>query len=107
MDLEISFEFKFHNNFCESSFVIAKTLRRRTIPSIKRLDLQLSRIKTTLNRKSTIKKNKFLLNVESSQINSSISSMVQFPNSNQKSTTYIKNLKKKSGCTNINVNILI
>ncbi|CAF0796776.1 unnamed protein product [Brachionus calyciflorus] len=113
MEFELSFEI-IDKTFCESSFVIVKSSsKRRSVPSVKRLDIQLSKIKTSLNRKFSNKKRR--LTIDASLVaNSSFSELsdVQLPKQQQdlhvKQSVFTKNKnfnKRKSTATVINKRI--
>ncbi|RNA00293.1 hypothetical protein BpHYR1_002680 [Brachionus plicatilis] len=109
MELELSFGINLENTFCESSFIVVhKSVKRRSIPSIKRLDLQLSKIRTTLTRKISLKKRKLSFNIDSTQLDSTIANIIQSADKYKKQSNFVKNTynHKKSTCSAINKRIL-
>ena len=103
MDFELSIQCEIQKNFCESSFIVAKAKKRRSRPSIKRIDFRLSKIRTTFNSKPTIKKTQLVFNPESSEDNSSYTKLNHSQNLKQNSTIFIKNSNKKIASSMINV----
>ena len=104
MELEVSFEI-IDKTFCESSFTIVKSSsKRRSCPSVKRLDAHLSKIKTSLNRKVSIKKLRLSINLQP-RLNCSFSNLSEQHQQDlhaAKTSLFVKNKnfnKKKSTAT--------
>lgn len=101
MEFELSFEINLENTFCESSFIVVHTTKRKSNPSVKRLDFQLSKIKTTFNRKTSTRRRKLSFNFESA--NPTFTNVIQSNDKLSKKTTFIKNSTKRTTASYINV----